>query len=1342
MKTRFVRLVLSILFGLIATAAGWGYVFIMNGSTPIKWPAGTIPMKIMVDNAVVLQDGTTRAGSIQAAMQAWNAQLGTVQFSWQIAAVGSGADNNGINEIFFSNTAYGQTWDSSTLAVTTDWYNTATSQRVEADIIFNTAFSWSSYRGLLQAPVYDIRRVALHELGHVLGLGHPDLAIPSQSVNAIMNSTTSDIDSLQPDDIAGAQALYGAPNVAPYFSLQPLTETVTAGQSVSFSVTAGGNPSPTYQWQRLPAGGTTWANLSDNTTYSGTATFTLSIPIASPALNGDQYRCIASNSQAGITSTVATLNVNAAVAPILSGLPLSVTFNYGDELEMYPSVSGSDPMTLQWYKDGAAIPNANRLEYFVYMVTTADSGQYTLTATNYAGSTSATILITVNPAVAPSISGFPSSVTYNSGEFLSLTPAVSGTATIAYQWARNGVPITGATSQFYTKANAVPADSGSYTVTATNIAGTASFTVTVTVNPAVAPVFSGLPAMIILAPGDTFSLNPTISGTQPIAYQWLKDGVPLQGAVALAYSNTAVTAADTGQYSISATNIVGTFESPSVALSVMVGAMTKISQAAAGGSHSLFASSDGTLWTVGYNGYGQLGNGTLTSRTHPLPVASAVAEVAAGGAHSLFVKADGTLWATGGNSVGELGDGTVSIIHILPEQISGNVVAIAAGDRNSFFIKSDGTLWAMGEDTYAQLGDGNPSFSVSVPVQVGKDVVAVAPGGSHSVFVQADGTLWGMGDDNSGQIGRGAYPGYSINPTKIATGVVSASAGIQHTLFLKSDGTLWAMGDNSYGQLGDGTTTAHPDPVQVATGVASASAGGNQSLFVKLDGSLWAMGDNSFGQLGDGSTLNRATPVLIASGIASVSTRDEHSFVVKSDGSLWAMGMNQSGQLGDGTSTDRLNPVQIAAGPLTPPAAPVGLTVGYGAMARSLRLSWNPTIGAASYEVWRALTNNPGSAVKLGGMVPISLYYDSTALPGVTYYYWVKAVNSAGTSAFSGTVSITLNSTPSFTLQPASATVVTAGSMMFTTAASGSPAPTYQWQKNGVNIGGATGSSYTIAHVAPADAGSYTVVATNSAGSVTSSAASLTVRLPSTDFNGDGQPDILWENPSTGEHLIWFMNGAAFAGSWADLGSVPTAWQVAAVADFNGDGQPDILWENASTGEHLIWFMNGATYAGWADLGSQPTAWHVVAAADFNGDGQSDILWENPSTGEHLIWFMNGATYAGWADLGSEPTAWQVAAVADFNGDGQPDILWENASTGAHLIWFMNGATYAGWADLGSEPTAWHVVAAADFNGDGQSDILWENPSTGEHLIWFMNGAIFAGWADLGSQPTAWHVAK
>jgi hypothetical protein len=84
---------------------------------------------------------------------------------------------------------------------------------------------------------------------------------------------------------------------------------------------------------------------------------------------------------------------------------------------------------------------------------------------------------------------------------------------------------------------------------------------------------------------------------------------------------------------------------------------------------------------------------------------------------------------------------------------------------------------------------------------------------------------------------------------------------------------------------------------------------------------------------------------------------------------------------------------------------------------------------------------------------------------------------------------------PVITTQPASQTVATGSNVTFAIAADGSPAPTYQWQKNGMNIGGATNDSYTMAAVVAGDAGSYTAVATNSLGSVSSAAALLVVMV-------------------------------------------------------------------------------------------------------------------------------------------------------------------------------------------------------------------------------------------------------
>ena len=88
-----------------------------------------------------------------------------------------------------------------------------------------------------------------------------------------------------------------------------------------------------------------------------------------------------------------------------------------------------------------------------------------------------------------------------------------------------------------------------------------------------------------------------------------------------------------------------------------------------------------------------------------------------------------------------------------------------------------------------------------------------------------------------------------------------------------------------------------------------------------------------------------------------------------------------------------------------------------------------------------------------------------------------------------------LPTAPTLATQPQSATVAVGASVTFSAFASGTPTPAYQWQKNGVNISGATGTSYTLASVSPGDAGGYTVVATNPSGSVTSTVALLAVMV-------------------------------------------------------------------------------------------------------------------------------------------------------------------------------------------------------------------------------------------------------
>ncbi|MGI8481719.1 MAG: matrixin family metalloprotease [Chthoniobacterales bacterium] len=206
---------------LLATALP-AFAWAPEGST---WPGPSIPVVVQMGPLnVVLKDGSLSWNAVvENAMALWNEQMLNAQFFWREAdpnpsvPYGGAKDGNGTTEISFQTFIYGEGFGSRTLAVTL--VDNSGSQMTECDVLFNQNIYFNSYRGRLQVAD-DLHRVALHELGHVLGLDHPDENHPAvnytkQTVAAVMNSQVSDLDHLVADDIAGVQALYGAPPNAP-----------------------------------------------------------------------------------------------------------------------------------------------------------------------------------------------------------------------------------------------------------------------------------------------------------------------------------------------------------------------------------------------------------------------------------------------------------------------------------------------------------------------------------------------------------------------------------------------------------------------------------------------------------------------------------------------------------------------------------------------------------------------------------------------------------------------------------------------------------------------------------------------------------------------------------------------------------------------------------------------------------------------------------------------------------------------------------------------------------------------------------------------------------------------
>lgn len=247
----------------------------------------------------------------------------------------------------------------------------------------------------------------------------------------------------------------------------------------------------------------------------------------------------------------------------------------------------------------------------------------------------------------------------------------------------------------------------------------------------------------------------------------------------------------------------------------------------AGEVHNLALRADGTVWSWGENLNGQLGDGTRSSVSLNRTMVSGlsgVASVSAGNRHSLALKADGTVWSWGYNAFGQLGDGT-NTERTMPVAVSGlrEIRGIATGGYHSLALKADGTVQSWGNNSFAELGDGTSTGrNTPGPVSLLSGITSIGTIYHHNMALKADGTVQSWGDSYGGQLGDGTTTQRPIPLTVSGlSGITRISPGYGHSMALKSDGTIWVWGSNSTGQLGDGTTTDRltPGPVGGLSGV-------------------------------------------------------------------------------------------------------------------------------------------------------------------------------------------------------------------------------------------------------------------------------------------------------------------------------------------------------------------------------------------------------------------------------------------------------------------------------------------------------------------------------------------
>jgi len=564
----------------------------------------------------------------------------------------------------------------------------------------------------------------------------------------------------------------------------------------------------------------------------------------------------------------------------------------------------------------------------------------------------------------------------------------------------------------------------------------------------------------------------------------------------------------------------------------------------------------------GYNGIGELGDGTFTGpetcypgnpvaesacSTTPVQVSglSEVTAISTGGLHSLALLRNGTVMAWGANEFGQLGNGTETPSDV-PVPVSGlsGVTAISTGFNHSLALLSNGTVMAWGWNGYGQLGNGTTSSS-NVPVVVSglSGVVAISAlggGGEHNLALLSNGTVMAWGDNSNGQLGAGtttgletcyqgnfSYPSCSRTPVPVSglSEVSAISAGGVHSLALLNDGTVMAWGYDGDGQLGNGKAGSEEQsdvPVAVSglSEVSAISGGGYYSLALLRNGTVMAWGFNNYGQLGIGETAQVFSDVPLAvsglSGVTAISGGYIHSLALLSNGTVMAWGGNQSGSLGTGDWGARYAPVAvsglnevsaISAGyvnslAVTPPGTPPTIT--------SITPSSGPTAGGTSVTI-------TGSGFLTGARVKIGNATTSVEVVSETEIKATTAMTPAGidevvVSDFGGTS--TGGPSYIYIAPPPTVTSITPTLGMTAGGTSVSITGTNFTGATGVKFGSTSATSFTvnsessITAVSPAGVGTVDMTVTTPAGTSATSFADRFSYVP--------PPTVTKLKPNTG----------------------------------------------------------------------------------------------------------------------------------------------------------------------------------------------------------------------------------
>ena len=953
------------------------------------------------------------------------------------------------------------------------------------------------------------------------------------------------------------------------FQLQPLSapgissltnQTVIAGTTAALNPIISGVPTPSYQWR------------SNSIAITGATNSSLTFNGVQYVQNGTVYSLVASN-YVGVVTNSMTLTV--IVTPNITGLN-NQSASVGATVTISPTVSGVPTPTTVWRLggnnlsngatgNGSTISGSVTSTLVINNAQAADSGTYSLVASNSAGIVTNSMTLTVSSGnVAPSITG-PTDQTVVQSNNATFTASVSGLPVPTLQWRVNGTAISGATSSSLTVTNVQYSQNGFiYSLVASNVAGLATNSANLFV--LVPPAISQQPTNLTAVTGSPATFNVAASGVPTVSYQWNRNGSPVANATNASYTIASSQGADNASiFSVIVSNSVGTVTSSNATLTVL-STMTANFLPTNG---AVNISPDQQLRLV-FSGNSPIlnTNGVLTLRD------AANNSVAATIDSSQFLS-----YVPGNTSIQVIPNAAIRAVqgesfYYMPIALYGNEAWITFTNRlaygHTYYVTCDTGLFLDTNGAAFPGITGTNTWSFST--KASGPATPTASTGPTTITIGQD----GIGDFSTFQ---GAFDWIPQNNTLART--IRVKQGIYR------DNASLAQNRNFVTIVGDGASRTNaqliypfayfaPPNTLFTAGSLRIESSDVTVLNLTLDNIIYneyhPTGDPSSGAAGAfaGAINTLATTgkrivfdnVLIKGGQDTI--YNISGIVYYNNCEVWGSVDYIYGAALDVFDQCNIVEIRSTGGPCTAPntvyAQPYGLVFlnctfpqarvanGYpydvGTANTTFQRAWGQdgmtaiincaigsqistagwgTFGSGGENTCRAREYGTtliggGSATTIIQRQAAGTYWLNTLDPDYTNNPSLSPTDAllAPPTGTNNRVAVTINPNdytlaaifgnsyfnlagwlptviPTITSQPTNQTINVSSNAMFTVAATGLPLPAYQWLKNSTNVLGATNSTLTITNVQSADMASYSVIVSNTSGTVTSSNATLTV---------------------------------------------------------------------------------------------------------------------------------------------------------------------------------------------------------------------------------------------------------